>query len=752
MFIAYLLLGVTWILAHALGLLGPLSAYTFTLVGVLSIAATVVGLRRNRPTPLWPWVLILGALLLFAVGGALREAMGTFADLSAERSLVPDLVTLPGYLVVGFGLTRLARARSAKADLDAQIDGLVAALAALVLAWVYLVSPALEQTQAPLELRIVLACYPPASVFLVAVAFHLAYGRGRAAASVSSRLLLASLTSMLLGDVLYMLADAHIASIGKSLLDAPYALAFLLFGAAVLHPSVHKITEAAGSTDDNPSRSRLAIVAAGLTLPAVVTATRSEETLYDRTVLAVLILALTGLAVWRMFRALAAQSRAQNRLAHQATHDSLTGLPNRAYMGSFLDGAIASAASAGEPLGVIFLDLDRFKNVNDTLGHAAGDALLVAVAERLQASVPAGALVARLGGDEFVVALPGADVSSAQRVAEELRLGFQVPFLVSGTEVTTTTTLGVSVFAGGEVVPGETLVRDADTALYQAKDDGRDLVAVFDEAMRQRSVERIKMEAELRYALERGQLTVAFQPLVRCGDGTVRGLEALLRWNHPVLGNVSPAAFIPVAEESGLIVEIGRWVLVESCRQVAAWRSLLGADLEVAVNVSARQLAEPGFVTDVAAALARSGLPAAALDLELTESLLVSGVGSVSSTLQDLRGLGVSLSVDDFGTGYSSLAYLKRFPVTRVKVDRSFVAGVADATSSDQTLVAAIVAMARALGMDTVAEGVETPEQAERISRLGCTYAQGYLYSRPLPVEEVPSRLRELGFSAAALP
>jgi diguanylate cyclase (GGDEF)-like protein len=756
--------GTTWLALYALGVLGPLAGATFPLLGTMAIAATLVGVRRYRPAPRWPWWSIGGAIVIWQLGGAARAALGTMGDLSPGRSLLPDLVSLAGYGLFGAGLGGFVRARQRERgrDFDAVLDGAVAALAFFTLAWVFLVAPAVAEVSAPLRVRLTLACYPPVSVFLLALAVRLSFSTGRSS-TASQRLLLGAIAMMLAGDVAYMLADTRLVALPGRWLDLPYAVAYLLFALNALHPTMTELGEPVTLDQRPPGRTRLTLVAGALAVPAAVILSRHDFRGGDRVVLVVTVLALTGTAVGRVARALHAQARSEARSAYQATHDSLTDLPNRAYLVEYLERRLRQLRAGQPPLALLFLDIDRFKAVNDTGGHALGDALLLAAAERLRRTVRAGDLVARLGGDEFVVALPSVvDIDEALVVAERARTGFHRPFLVEGNDLYATTSVGVALagpapdLAGRSTAgtPGaEDLVRDADTAMYHVKQSGRDGVAVFDASMRDRAARRLLIEHHLRRALPDGGLYLVMQPIVRLEDGSVTGFEALLRWRHRTLGNVTPGEFIPVAEETGLIDEIGAWVLERACAALARCRREAPepVSLSVAVNVSARQLRDPALFAVLDRCLRDYDLPAEALCLELTESLLMQDPDAAAETLRSLRARGVHLSIDDFGTGYSSLSYLKQFPVDTVKIDRSFVEGLDVAEGSDVGLVSAIIAMADALGMSTVAEGVENEGQRRRLHELGCDRAQGYLFSRPVPVGDAPEIVRGLAPPALVL-
>jgi diguanylate cyclase (GGDEF)-like protein len=435
--------------------------------------------------------------------------------------------------------------------------------------------------------------------------------------------------------------------------------------------------------------------------------------------------------------AMAAHESFQEQLSHQALHDPLTGLPNRALLAERLAHSLKQATASGETVAVLFLDVDRFKLVNDGLGHASGDHVLIGVAARLAEALRPGDTLARFGGDEFVIVADGfANGEEAEHLAERLLAGVAVPVDAGDTVVRVTASVGLALSTPTST--GGDLIREADTAMYLAKERGGARCERFDDDLRDQVTTRLTVENEFRVALERQQLRLVYQPKVDLASGLTVAVEALLRWDHPALGSVSPATFIPIAEETGLIVPVGRFVLEQACRQAAAWRDE-GIDMSVAVNISGRQVADAALVDDVATVLRDTGLAPDRLCLELTESQMMYDTGRAARTLGRLHDLGVQLSIDDFGTGYSSLAYLHRFPVDELKIDRIFVQGLTD-RPDERSLVTAMVAMATALGLHIVAEGVETAEQAELVRALGCHSAQGYFFSRPGP----PDRIRSL--------
>jgi diguanylate cyclase (GGDEF)-like protein len=434
---------------------------------------------------------------------------------------------------------------------------------------------------------------------------------------------------------------------------------------------------------------------------------------------------------------------AEVRTQHEALHDPLTGLPNRNLFLDRLDHALTQSRRHDSVVAVLFLDLDQFKLVNDSLGHAAGDELLASVAPRLEQALRPGDTVARFGGDEF--AILAEDISNergATRVAEHIAEALTRPFILRQREHFVSASVGISIGGGGEAP--EALIRDADAALYRAKERGRGGYEIFDEVMRSRVIEHMQTENDLRRALQRNELELHYQPILKLSDGSIVAMEALLRWHHPERGLIGPAAFIPVAEESRLIIPIGRWVIEQACLQAAEWqqRAPDSAPIGVAVNLSARQIADPQLVGSISAALRTSGLDAGTLRLELTESTLIEDTESVERTLQSLKELGARLVLDDFGIGFSSLGYLKRLPLSAIKLDRSFVEHLTE-DSDDAAIVHAVTEMAQALNISVVAEGVETEEQLQAVRALGCGYAQGFYFARPVPVGELEALLSE---------
>ncbi len=431
------------------------------------------------------------------------------------------------------------------------------------------------------------------------------------------------------------------------------------------------------------------------------------------------------------------------RIEYQATHDALTGLPNRVLLRDRLLQALAHARRSASPVAVLFIDLDRFKHVNDSLGHSEGDVLLQKVAHRLRCAVREGDTVARWGGDEFVVVLDSAsNREAAEAVARKILSALRTPLALGPQVVAISASIGGALFPEDGETP-DTLLRRADAAMYRAKSSGRDVVRFFAQEKDGAAAERLALELALREAIERGQLELVYQPQVRLADGKLFGAEALVRWRHPTAGLLGPARFIGLAEDSGLIIGLGNWVLLEACGQLRAWRSAGLPSLTVSVNVSPRQFAHAGFEAMVAEALDGMGVAPGELKLEITESVLVTDLERTAAVMRRLQERGVGVSIDDFGVDYSALRYLKQFPVGELKIDHGFVSHVTS-SPQDAAITEAIIALARSLGLSVVAEGVETLAQLDFLRERGCDAAQGFVLSRPLPAAEM-TRLLERG-------
>jgi diguanylate cyclase (GGDEF)-like protein/PAS domain S-box-containing protein len=438
----------------------------------------------------------------------------------------------------------------------------------------------------------------------------------------------------------------------------------------------------------------------------------------------------------------------ESQLRHQAFHDPLTGLANRALLLDRIEHALSRRGRTGMDVAVLLIDLDGFKDVNDSLGHQVGDQMICDVANKLRVSIRSGDTVARLGGDEFAIVMEDTDVSAdATRIGERIRRQLAVGVLDNSSQ-RVTASVGIATTRYSETATA--LLRDADTAMYWAKTRGKDAVKLFEPEMHEAAQERLQIQAELKAAVDRQDFVLYYQPSFALDPHHLEGFEALVRWNHPELGLVSPDRFIPIAEETGLILPLGRWVMHEATRQMAEWSKEKGSeDLTIAINVSARQLRDERLLSDVKSALSSSGVAANRIVLEITESMLVQDPEDVARVLRELKDLGVRIAIDDFGTGYSSLSYLANLPIDILKIDRSFVSPATKSDDDGHRLLAAILDLARGTGLATVAEGVEQVEQAEFLVASDCSSGQGYLWARPLPANEALTVIREYGEGTA---
>ena len=442
------------------------------------------------------------------------------------------------------------------------------------------------------------------------------------------------------------------------------------------------------------------------------------------------------------------RERIQQQLVYDALHDSLTGLPNRTLLSQRIEFTVAHArCNSGYLYALLFIDLDRFKVINDSLGHTVGDLLLISVSKLLRECVRKNDIVARLGGDEFVILLDGIrSLDDATQIVERIQQKLRSPFRLNDRNIFTTASIGI-VFGSNEYSNASDLMRDADIAMYRAKDGGKARYTVFNRTMYDEAMRLVELENSLRSALERRELAMHYQPIVSLNNSELAGFEALIRWYHPQKGSVSPAEFIPIAEDTGLILDIGEWLLREACLQLQLWRKQFASipqvkSLKMSINLASLQLQESNFIARLERILEETGLDGNSLRLEITEGVLIEPEGNVQNTLKQIKDKNIKLSIDDFGTGYSSLSYLRRFPIDNLKIDRSFIQQM-NYDSENFEIVRLIIALANTLGMDTISEGVETAEQCEQLKSLGCQFAQGYLFSKPLAPSAVGSMLEK---------
>jgi len=709
-----------------------LAAAPVALAGIAAAAAAAYGRWRNRPAVAWPWACFATASLSFIVGAVLRQVLS-----GTPWSPLADIATMTGYAVALAAFVGLLRRRqqAPTAAHHELIDAAILLVATSTLALELFTVPTVRAMGFSLA-AVVQGAYPVVDAIMVFVVILLSWTSAKRV--VAFRLLAGSVAAMLVGDVGYAIIGTRGALVGSPLLDLPFVVAFTLFGAAALHPSMRSLSALQLAPVPAWSRARLAVIVPMLLLPPGVAAAGTSG--HSDVVGAAGTALVLGLILLRAVRAVHDHARAEEGLRHRASHDPLTRLVNRPRLVELVDQLLARPSRSGH-VELLFLDLDSFKLVNDTWGHEAGDRLLRRAAARLNALAGPQDLVARIGGDEFVLVRwvpPGGATGSD--LAAQVVAAFRDPLDEDGGLITS-----VSIGLARSTAPGvpgrvtaESLLRDADTAMYRAKAAGRNRCMVFDPSMHDSVRQRVEIELALRYALDRRELELHYQPIVSLQTGEVVGAEALLRWAPPRLGMVPPLDFVGVAEETGLIVEIGEWVVSEALRQIARWRARPDGGtrgLWVSVNVSARQLRDPGLVDHVREELERHGVPPELLVLEITETAMMADEAVAADLLHRLRALGVTLAVDDFGTGYSSLGHLRRFPVTKVKVDREFVAGIEE-DRDDAEIVRAVVAMALAMRLEVVAEGVETEGQRRLLRELGVQLGQGWHFGRPAPAED----------------
>ncbi|MGK5681378.1 putative bifunctional diguanylate cyclase/phosphodiesterase [Actinoplanes sp. URMC 104] len=686
-------------------------------IGLLTALAIVAGTRLHRPRrpAMWHW--FAAGQITFVLGDITYAIYDAVLHLSPYPSLA-DAFYLGSYPMLATGLLLLVRQhRSSTGDL---IDAAIVATGLGLVFFIFVLHPVAAGSAASLIERVVTVAYPVADVLLIALLARLFTSGG--ARTLSVHLLVAALTMMLAADTafsvipLYSTASTHPT-------DPMFLLSYVLWGAAALHPSM-AAPPATGRESARVGPGRLVLFGIfALLAPALLLVPSVGSDLVGRVSVAIGAGALVLLVVARMSGFVFEVRRQSAELSRAAMQDTLTGLASRRHFEVALDEALA----AGRPQ-MALLGLNGFKNVNDELGRPIGDRVLETLAGRLSAAAPSSCLVARLGGDEFAVLFADASAEQAREVAAALAGTLSAPVMAGGHELYVGVAIGL---AGGAGLSPVEVMRQAESAMYAAKHTGEP-VRRWTPALDERAGEHVRLGAEIRTALDNDQFRVVYQPIVELPRGRVAAVEALVRWEHPTRGLVSPAAFIPVAERNGLIVELGEWILRTACHRLAAWRAELGeaAPDRVSVNVSARQLARPHFAATVAAALAESGLPASCLAVEVTETAVFEG-GQAVVALHELRALGVRIALDDFGTGHSSLGLLQTVPVDILKVDKSFVDNITEA--GRHTVIAeALFQVSSGLGLAAVAEGVETAAQAEALHRLGYRLLQGYHFGRPV--------------------
>ncbi|MEY2401976.1 MAG: hypothetical protein QOJ08_2087 [Ilumatobacteraceae bacterium] len=724
-----IVLPVTW-----LGTAAYLAA-SLSLVAATFIAAKVHRLNRR-------FVAAVSAIGGFFAASQIVDGLGESADITR----ISNVLGLCGSICIIISLVNMLSGR-ASANIRSVIgDALIVGLGSWLISWVALIEPAIRNRGGSLGDSILDGAYQPAgTVVLFLLVLLLFSGSGTRQASVW--LVTVAMTFNLAADVLWGLASAgHLGDGATRTSMGLYVAAYFTAAGAFIHPTVIWLKRSADEPINNRTFGRLILTTSSLIVPIIALAATGPADRLDGLVRSVSALVLAGAVTLRVTQAVRANGRTQDNLRLSAQTDALTHLPNRTLLLERINDCLRMAWQSDSHPTLYFVDLDRFKNINDSLGHAAGDEVLKMVAIRLSKAAPEHSTVARLSGDEYVVLDPSTrSPGSSLALAERLLSIFREPLPISQGDVFVTASIGVASLSPSSSSSAEDLLRHADTAMYRAKDAGRNCLAVYDESMHERVAHRLSVETALYRALDRRELRLFHQPILDLESGDVVGFEALMRWQQADGTMVSPAEFIPIAEDTGTIVPIGSWALLEALTQLRHWidDGVCSESATMSVNVSPRQLSDPNFPSIVNEALTRSGVSPQLLWLEVTESVMIAEPELALATLRRVRSLGVRIALDDFGTGYSSLSLLQKFPLQRIKIDRAFVHGVAD-NPNDRSLVRTIVAMGRSLGLDMVAEGVESVHQLQVLSDLGCTKAQGYLISHPVPADAMRSTVAAL--------
>ena len=665
-------------------------------------------------------------------------------DSSSSHSLATESLFLASQILLVLGLVFSIRRRLTGQVANVLADGLIVGIGAWLIVWVYLVQPSLGITGNSASFTTIRSLSLGVAMIVLFLLVTLLFSQ--TVPSPANAFVGIAIALSLTGLILRAVVSRGDVSFSTATLDSPLLMAVALVGAGFIHPTIRHIAEGGTHTVPPALMTRLLTTTSSLIAPIIILAIDKPANIQDITVRTITACILAAVVMSRVVQSVRQNANTQEQLVKNALTDSLTGLPNRVLMLQHIESAMRSSWKTHLQPTVLFIDVDRFKNINDSLGHSIGDDVLTEVSRRLTSAVPTHATVARIAGDEFVILDTTTEsvthsVLLAERVLDSLRR----PIATRDGDMFVTASIGVAYAPTAVELSANELMRHADTAMYRAKNAGRNCIALFDESMLESVTKRLDVETALYRALERNELRLVHQPIVDIDLGIVVGFEALMRWDRGQSQVVSPDEFIPIAEETGIIVPLGSWAINDALTQLRSWIDAghCSASTTMSVNVSVRQLHDPQFVTVVTEALASSGVPAEQLWLEVTESVMITEPTQALASLHRLNALGVRIAIDDFGTGYSSLSLLQRFPIQCIKIDRAFVNDVVTEPAT-QNIVRTIIAMAIAMGADVVAEGVENTEQLDQLLSLECHRAQGYLFSRPVHVDDVPRVVKYL--------
>ena len=709
------------------------SPTAFATAGTFVLAVLLSAILNRPSTP----------ILLTAASTAVALAAMLHLDASDPGALTPDLLALCAIVTLVIGLGTVVRTRLGASAVNVLADGLMVAIGSWLVVWVVLAEPLVSSSTAT-DITIVRGATLGGSIVVLFLLATLLFSD--ASPRASTMLLGTSALIALAGFITRAVSQRADVVLERSTVASIFLASAVAAGAGMLHPTVRDAARPGPLRLSPPLTTRLVTTTVSLVAPVILLALTDPHDGRDRVVRAASVGVLAVAATIRIVQSVRDNARTQDRLVRNALTDPLTGLPNRTLMLEYISESLRSAWRTHRRPTVLFIDVDRFKNINDSLGHSIGDDVLTHVATRITGVLSPSATVARIAGDEFVVLDPDTEspaqsVSLAERVLDALR----EPVRTAEGDMFVTASVGVAYASDDHLLKADDLMRHADTAMYRAKGAGRNCIALFDESMLAVATGRLEMETALYRALERGELRLVHQPIIDIDLGIVVGFEALMRWDRTDGRTVAPSDFIPIAEETGTIVPLGTWAINDALSHLRRWidTGVVSTSTTMSVNVSARQLVDPQFVDAVSNALVVSGLSAEHLWLEVTESVMITETAQTLQALRRLNSMGVRVAVDDFGTGYSSLSMLQRFPVQCVKIDRTFVQELGDERET-QNLVRTIVAMADSLNADIVAEGIETEQQLTQLAAMRCHRAQGYLISPPIAAEHVPAAVQRI--------